>query len=113
MRLREKKDPTSLEWEGWSNAQKRAWLAGHFLNEARGLLHLVHQPHTIVGFTNGRAVRVKLPRPSTTMIKDLMISAAVAVDKSLVLERHDSGDQGLSAVDRWLAELIQGPTKVT
>jgi hypothetical protein len=90
--------------------EQRKWLAGYYRYQAARLLSEINLPHTIVGFTAGKAIRVKMRQPPAMDKRNLMISAAVAVDKSIVLDKFDMEDKnGLAAVDAWLRDLMQNP----
>lgn len=75
------------------NAAVRAQLSKRFLAEAVSALdalHTEHRAHNFGGKDNTYREKM-LPEPPTGDKRNLMIIAATAVDKSMALDRHDSG----------------------
>jgi hypothetical protein len=89
-------------------ASRRAGLIHRFMDEADKLLTELHRPHTVIGFSGGHALEVPLDEPPPGDKRSLMTAAAIAIDKSLALERHDHDEGGLAAVDAWLREVVGG-----
>lgn len=75
------------------NAASRARLAARFLDEAHKALDDLHRPHNVFNFggKDNTFNERELPEPPTGDKRNLMIIAATAVDKSMALDRHDSG----------------------
>jgi transposase-like protein len=90
------------------NKARRAEIARKFLDKADALLDQMDQPHVAFNF-GGRdnTYNEKLmDRPPIADIRNLMTSAAIAFDKHLAADRHDSDDQGLAAVDAWIRDML-------
>lgn len=93
--------------------ERRAALELRLLDEARRLLDKLHQPMRTRGFSAGKVLGYTMPEPSTTQAKELVIAAAVMIDKSLVLARfaETKNKDGYAAVDAFIANLMgQAPT---
>lgn len=92
------------------NKARRAALARRMLDKANDLLDQMDQPHLVfnIGGKDNVYTEHTMPSPPTGDLRNLMVAAATAIDKHLVLERHDSDTQGLSAVDAWLRDVLGG-----
>jgi len=89
--------------------RRRRELASIYLDEARRLLDEMHQPVIVKGFSAGKVLKTRLDEPDTMGKRNLMVASAVAIDKSLVLEKFDNPDkQGLALVDAFI-EHLAGP----
>ncbi|WP_052720211.1 hypothetical protein [Actinoplanes rectilineatus] len=76
------------------NKALRVKTARRFLNKANELLDQMDQPHLVFNFggKDNTYEEHLLQRPPTGDLKNLLVSAATAIDKHLVLERHDVSD---------------------
>lgn len=91
------------------NKALRAEVSRRFLEKSRELLDQMDQPHLVFNFggkDNDYNERV-LDRPPTGDLRNLMISAATALDKHLVAERHDA-DTGAAGARSVLGQLAAG-----
>lgn len=91
------------------NRSRRAALAEKFLALADQLLDQVDKPHVVHSFggrDNTFASEI-LDRPPTSDIRNLMTAAAVAVDKSIAIDRHDT-KSGADTVASLLGDLFGG-----
>ena len=70
----------------------RVRTARRFLDKANELLDQMDEPHLVFNFggKDNTYEEHLLQKPPTGDLKNLMVSAATAIDKHLVLERHDS-----------------------
>lgn len=75
-------------------AAARAALAERWMRVANDVLDQLDQPHTVWAFAGKDGVfrQRELPRPPTGDLRNLVTSAAVATDKHLVLDKHNTGD---------------------
>lgn len=86
------------------NASERARLARRFLEEAHRALDAMHAETVIWNFGgkdntyNERTVS----EPPTGDKRNLMVIAATAADKHVVLDKHDADTGNLAAVDEWI-----------
>lgn len=90
------------------NKAFRAEVSREFLEKARDLLEQMDGEHLAFSF-GGRDNTYrehKLAKPPPAELRNLIVSAAVAFDKHLAADRHDSDDQGLAAVDAWLRNML-------
>jgi hypothetical protein len=92
-------------------AARRAQLAGLLLDDAFRLRERLWEAYEIkqaVATADGgvvtKTIRYDLPPAGET--RNLMTSAAVAVDKHLALVRADQDTTGSAAVDAWLEDMI-------
>ncbi len=89
--------------------ERRANLSSRLLEEARRLLDEIHEPYELVGFSAGKVLRTTLNEPQTGSKRDLMVAAAIAIDKHAVLERlGEKQDKGYGLVDQFIDHLL-GP----
>lgn len=87
---------------------ERVKLAAKFSQRAAELLDLMDQPHTVVGWYEGVMSTGTIDRPTSADMKNYMTAAGIALDKTLAIERHDSDDTDLPAVDKFLAAMLGG-----
>lgn len=75
------------------NRAKRAALASRLLAKANELLDQMDQPITVWNFggKDNTFNSVVVDRPPISDQRNLMTAAAVAIDKHIVIDRHDSG----------------------
>jgi hypothetical protein len=100
----------AVETAKMDDAAKRAALRSRLLDEASDLLDRLHKPCQAYNFggKDNTFAESKLEEPDFKGKKDLMTAAAIAIDKSLVLEKHDSDDKDdRAAVDAWL-QMVRG-----
>lgn len=90
------------------NKAMRAEVSREFLTKARELLAMMNEPHLAHSFGGRDNVyrEHELAKPPPAELRNLIVSAAVAFDKHLAADRHDSDDQGLAAVDAWLRSML-------
>jgi hypothetical protein len=91
-----------------NSAHRRATLSASFLEDAERLRSQLWQPATIGDF-GGKEFEYhehKLPEPDAKSKRDLMIAAAVAADKSMLLEKFDRDDTGAERVRGAIVDLI-------
>ncbi len=95
--------------------QRRAALEVRFLQEARRLLDKTHEPLTTFGFSAGKVLKYRTREPGVSQIKELMIAAAVAVDKANALGRfaETKDNKGFAAVDAFITALMGDPPTPT
>lgn len=88
--------------------QRRALLSRRLLDRAAEALEQMDQPHIVfkIGGSENIYTEHEMNRPPTGDMRNLMIIAATAIDKHIVIERHDSDQLQLSEFDRWLAEMM-------
>jgi transposase-like protein len=86
----------------------RVQTARRFLDKANQLLDQMDQPHLVFNFggKDNTYEEHLLSAPPTGDLKNLMVSAATAIDKHLVLERHDASDPGI--MGSLLGTLLEG-----
>ncbi|MEV4837774.1 winged helix-turn-helix domain-containing protein [Nonomuraea sp. NPDC049486] len=89
------------------NAALRASTSRRFLEKANQLLDQMDQPHVAFNFggKDNTYNEKQLDRPPVSDLRNLMTAAAVAVDKHLVIEKHDNSGESHAAVDQWLEEM--------
>ncbi|HEY8590198.1 MAG TPA: hypothetical protein VIL55_11665 [Naasia sp.] len=87
-------------------AAARAELAERWLHLANELLDQTGAPYLVHAFAGKDGVfrQRELPRPPSGDLRNLVTSAAVATDKHLVLERHDT-DDGVDAARSMLGDV--------
>jgi transposase-like protein len=87
---------------------ERAVTSRRFLVEANRQLDRLNEPYKVFGF-GGRENSYnehELPLPPAGETRNFMTAAAVAFDKHMAADKHDSDDQGLAAVDAWLRTML-------
>ncbi|MEU6858839.1 hypothetical protein AB0B28_08200 [Glycomyces sp. NPDC046736] len=92
------------------NRSMRATLSRRLLVKAGELLDDMDAPHTAFAFGGRDNVynSKELPKPPTGDLRNLMVTAATAIDKHIVIDRHDSGaglDEAVSLLDRIMGGL--------
>lgn len=92
------------------NKSRRAALAEKFLRRADELLDAMDQPHIAFSFGGRDNVYTekRLDKPPVSDIRNLMTAAAVAVDKSIAIDRHDNTGGDHADVDAWLEHMTGG-----
>lgn len=94
--------------------QRRRRLAARLLDEAQRLLDQMHQEHVTKGFSAGKVLKFTTPEPPIAEKKNLMIAAAIAIDKHLKLEQFDDKDKsGYALVDAFIDRLVGDPPTPT
>lgn len=91
------------------NKALRAITSRRMLVKANELLDQMDQPHIVfnIGGKDNVYTEHLMDRPPTTDLRNLMTSAAVAIDKHAVLEKLDS-DSGADAARSMLGALAEG-----
>ncbi|MFF4412131.1 hypothetical protein ACFYY8_06330 [Streptosporangium sp. NPDC001559] len=86
------------------NAALRATTSRRFLEEANRFLDDLHRPALIWNFggKDNTFNSKELPEPPTADKRNLIVSAATAIDKHLAVEKHDNSGESHAAVDQWL-----------
>lgn len=93
-------------------AARRSAIATRLLDVAERLLDQTTQPH-LVHYFGGRDntyAEHLLDQPTTGDIRNLLVSAGIALDKHRVLADMDRDPEGLAAVDTWLRGMLGGST---
>ncbi|MFE3449641.1 hypothetical protein ACFXJ8_11965 [Nonomuraea sp. NPDC059194] len=101
------KTKNATEAKKADNAALRASTSRRFLEEANRFLDDLHKPALVWNFggKDNTFNSKELPAPSTADKRNLIVSAATAIDKHLVIEKHDSSGESHAAVDAWLTEM--------
>ncbi len=75
---------------------RRAALAQRLLDKADSCLDLMDRPYAVFAFAgrDGDYREHERDRPPPAELRNLMVSAATALDKHMALDRHDSSDPG-------------------
>lgn len=75
-------------------AAARSELAERWMRVANDVLDQLGQPYTVWAFAGKDGVwrERTLPRPPAPELRNLIVSAATATDKHLVLDKHNTGD---------------------
>lgn len=87
-------------------AARRARLASQLLDDIDWLRDRLRRPHKVIGFSAGEALAVQLDEAPAGDVRNYFVSLGVALDKHLALDRHDRTDDGMSAVDVFLREVM-------
>lgn len=87
-------------------ASRRALLAQKLLDDIDWLRSRLRQPHKVIGFTGGEACEVVVPEAPAGDVRNYFSAIGIALDRHLALDRHDRTDEGLSAVDVFLREVM-------
>lgn len=93
------------------NASRRAEISRRFLEKSADLLDQMDQPHTAFNFggKDNTYEEHEFSKPPADALRTLMQAAGQAFDKHLAQDKHDSaGEEGGSAVDRWLSAMLDG-----
>lgn len=90
------------------NKAKRLALQALFLQRSHEALLAMDQRFMVhkIGGKDNVYTEHEVPIPPTGDQRNLMIIAATGLDKALVIERHDTDAQNLSAFDLWLAAMM-------
>jgi hypothetical protein len=84
----------------------RAELAEMMLEAARDALHELKDEYVVHHFTKeGDFVKAKLDKPPASDKRNLMVVAATAIDKTIVIDRHDNGDDSADQAKAMLGKL--------
>ena len=86
-------------------AEQRSRLSTTSLDLAEHMLRRARASYTYYVATKDDVVPVTLTEPPLSDVRQAATAFGILVDKSAVLERHDSDVQGLAAVDAWLRNL--------
>lgn len=94
-------------------AELRSLTSARFLQEANKMLDRLNEPCEVYAFggAENRFNSEVLHRPPSAEARNFIVSAATALDKHLILDRHDSDDKGGAAVDAWLRHVMGGTTQ--
>lgn len=86
----------------------RAATARRLIVKANDLLDQMDQPHIVfnIGGKDNIYTEQLMQRPPTGDLRNLMVTAATAIDKHIVLERHDATDPGV--MGSLLGTLLEG-----
>jgi hypothetical protein len=89
-------------------AELRSLTSARFLQEATKMLDRLNEPCEVFAFggAENRFNSEVLHRPPSQEARNFMTAAAVALDKHLLLDKHDSDDQSGAAVDSWLQAMM-------
>lgn len=101
------KTKNATEAKRADNAALRATTSRRLLEKANQLLDQMESEHLVFNFggkDNTYNSKV-LPKPPVSDLRNLMTAAAVAIDKHLVIEKHDNSGESHAAVDSWLSEM--------
>jgi hypothetical protein len=94
-------------------AEARTVIAAKLLRKANELIDQMDDAHLVFSFggkDNDYNEHI-LERAPTTDLRNLMTTAAIALDKHVLLDKHDHDDSGGAAVDSWLRHVMSsGPT---
>lgn len=84
----------------------REQLKADLLADAQRFRERAWSPYQVVVSTPEGAEVVTLDLPPLTEARAAYTAIGIAIDKSLRLEQHDSGEGGLTAVDEWLRGML-------
>ena len=90
---------------------RRARLAEKFLEKSEELLDMMNEMYELHNFDKNGDHNSKLVTvaPSTDL-RNLMTAAAVALDKSILIDRHDTaGNEGSDEVSKWVDRIKGDP----
>lgn len=107
--VRSEKTRVAVEAKVNDNALARAELAGLLLQDARRLRDQLFTSTVAYNFggKDNTFAEHELPEPDFRAKQAILTSIAIALDKSMALERFDAeGGQGLAAVDEWLRTVL-------
>lgn len=85
---------------------QRANLAQILLEDALKLRERAWTQYTYYERSKDGVERVQLDLPPLAEVRNAYTALAIAIDKHVVLDRHDSDATGLAAVDAWLRDMI-------
>jgi len=88
------------------NKARRAAIASRLLTKASEFLDQIDAPHLVFNFggKDNTYEERELDRPPTADMRNLMTCAAIALDKHVVLDKHD-GDQGVEGARAMILDL--------
>ncbi|WEV41628.1 helix-turn-helix domain-containing protein [Bifidobacterium sp. ESL0682] len=88
-------------------AAKRADLKNRLLDEAALLLEDLHKPYPVYSFTqSGKYLEHEMKKPSADVIRNLMTSVGIALQRSIDLERVDQqSEASTTVIDDYLKTL--------
>jgi hypothetical protein len=96
-------------------AEVRTLTAAKLLRKANELIDQMDDAHLVFSFggkDNDYNEHI-LERAPTGDLRNLMTAAAIALDKHVLLDKHDHDDSGGAAVDSWLRHIMgTGPTPI-
>lgn len=90
------------------NKARRAAISARLLTKASEFLDQIDSPHLVFNFggKDNTYEERELDRPPTGDMRNLMTCAAIALDKHVVLDKHD-GDQGVEGARAMILDLAQ------
>lgn len=93
-------------------AELRSRTAARFLQKANEMLDRLEEPCEVFAFggAENRFNSEILHRPPSAEARNLMTAAAIALDKHVLLDKHDADDSGGAAVDAWLRHVMGSGT---
>lgn len=86
----------------------RSQLAATLLEDALKLRERAWTAYTYYERSKDGVERVELDLPPLSEVRNAYTALAIAIDKHVVLDRHDSDSAGLAAVDEWLQTMLGG-----
>lgn len=87
---------------------QRSQLAATLLGDALKLRERAWTAYTYYERSKDGVERVELDLPPLSEVRNAYTALAIAIDKHVVLDRHDSDSTGLAAVDEWLQTMLGG-----
>lgn len=100
------KTKNANETNAFDAKKARAELAQMMLEAAMDALVEMKQEYVVHHFTKeGEFVQAELKQPPASDKRNLMIVAATAIDKSIVIDRHDNGDSAADQAKAMLGQL--------
>lgn len=87
---------------------QRTQLAQILLEDALKLRERAWKAYTYYERSKDGVERVELDLPPLAEVRNAYTALAIAIDKHVVLDRHDSDSTGLAAVDEWLQNMLGG-----
>jgi transposase len=85
---------------------QRAELAATLLEDALKLRERAWTAYTYYERSKDGVERVQLDLPPLAEVRNAYTALAIAIDKHVVLDKHDADMHGLAAVDAWLNRMI-------
>ena len=104
------KTKNACEAAAVDNRARRLAISTTLLDRAEDLLEQMRQPYRVFAFggKDNEYSEHERDRPPPAELRNLMVSAATAIDKHLALDKHDAEQDGLAAVDAWLRSMTEG-----
>lgn len=96
-------------------AEVRSQTSARLLRMANELLDRVGEECTVYSFggAENRYAEHVLEKPPSVEVRNFMTAAAIALDKHVVLDKHDTDDSSGAAVDAWLRSVMgRGETAI-